>query len=324
MELSSFVCDLTRAQAVDHTQLLQKLWSDYGGLYRLQLRGAAMASVIAKRIDLLPPTSHPRGWQGQIGHARKQRSYQVELNWYRHYAGLTSSLCRVPAYLGCHQGDDDLIVVMEDLQSTGFEPLEPRLTDAHLLATLRWLAEFHARFMADNGDCLWPSGCYWHLETRQQELAAMDDGPLKQASAALDAALQGCRYQTLVHGDAKTANFLVQPDSGDIAAVDFQYVGKGVGVRDLAYLLGSALDDATLLASGERWLQHYLDTLSNALQQRYHWSPQAAMAVCQQWQQLYPLAWADFERFLQGWSPGHWKLGRYSARQTDLALAQLT
>ena len=32
------------------------------------------------------------------------------------------------------------------------------------------------------------------------------------------------------------------------------------------------------------------------------------------WRALYPVAWTDFYRFLQGWDPGHWKLHRYSER----------
>ena len=37
-------------------------------------------------------------------------------------------------------------------------------------------------------------------------------------------------------------------------------------------------------------------------------------ALEQDWRALYPVAWTDFYRFLQGWSPGHWKLHRYSER----------
>ena len=29
-----------------------------------------------------------------------------------------------------------------------------------------------------------------------------------------------------------------------------------------------------------------------------------------------PFAWADFHRFLKGWSPSHWKINDYSERIT--------
>ena len=34
------------------------------------------------------------------------------------------------------------------------------------------------------------------------------------------------------------------------------------------------------------------------------------------WRPLYRVAWADFHRFMKGWSPGHWKLSDYSERVT--------
>lgn len=35
------------------------------------------------------------------------------------------------------------------------------------------------------------------------------------------------------------------------------------------------------------------------------------------------VAWTDFFRFLQGWSPGHWKIHRYSERLARKVLDQL-
>jgi len=100
----------------------------------------------------------------------------------------------------------------------------------------------------------------------------------------------------LIHGDAKAANFCYSADFRSVAAVDFQYVGKGVGVVDLAYFLGSCLNGEELETKGQALLDHYFNSLSTAI------------------------AWADFERFLQGWSPGHPKLNSYSAKQTLMAL----
>ena len=46
-------------------------------------------------------------------------------------------------------------------------------------------------------------------------------------------------------------------------------------------------------------------------------------ALEQDWRELYPVAWTDFYRFLQGWSPGHWKLHRYSERLAREVLGSL-
>ncbi|MFT5840826.1 MAG: hypothetical protein ACI9UT_003340, partial [Flavobacteriales bacterium] len=43
----------------------------------------------------------------------------------------------------------------------------------------------------------------------------------------------------------------------------------------------------------------------------------------QEWRSLYPLVWADFYRFLLGWSPDHYKINPYMQKQTDTALASL-
>ena len=111
--------------------------------------------------------------------------------------------------------------------------------------------------------------------------------------------------------------------SGDnVAAVDFQYVGGGCGMKDVAYFLGSCLSDNELAKKETNALDHYFDFLRGSLlsQNRY---VDFIDAIEQSWRQLYPVAVADFYRFLCGWSPGHWKMNSYSERVTRNVIDQL-
>jgi len=42
-----------------------------------------------------------------------------------------------------------------------------------------------------------------------------------------------------------------------------------------------------------------------------------------EWRSLFDVAWADFHRFLKGWSPDHWKLNSYSERLTKRVIERL-
>jgi Ser/Thr protein kinase RdoA (MazF antagonist) len=192
-----------------------------------------------------------------------------------------------------------------------------------VISGIKWLAYFHARFLQKDSRDLWPIGTYWYLATRQDEFKVMVSGRLKEAAQALDSALNEASFQTLVHGDAKLANFCFSDsdDSSRFAAVDFQYVGKGVGVKDLAYFLGACLNQDDLFKHEHLLLDEYFMQLKEALE---HYQVKVDFThLQQQWRQLYPLAWADFHRFLSGWSPDHYKINSYMQRQTDIALACL-
>ncbi|MHC4884305.1 MAG: phosphotransferase, partial [Planctomycetota bacterium] len=190
-----------------------------------------------------------------------------------------------------------------------------------LTACLAWLAHFHAVFLGESPAGLWPVGTYWHLDTRPDELAVLDDPPLKAAAGAIDRALRGARYQTFVHGDAKLANFCFSPGGTTVAAVDFQYVGGGCGMKDLAYFLGSALPEEACERGEGELLDTYFGFLAEAL--ALHQPAIDAAAVEAEWRPLFPVAWTDFHRFLKGWSPGHWKLTTYSERLAQRVLVDL-
>jgi hypothetical protein len=59
-------------------------------------------------------------------------------------------------------------------------------------------------------------------------------------------------------------------------------------------------------------LDFYFQALKDALASRDKVLDFASLES--DWRALYPVAWTDFFRFLQGWSPGHWKIHSYSER----------
>jgi hypothetical protein len=299
---------------VVRTREVQTLWSGYGRILRVELEDAAAASAVVKLVKPPDLVRHPRGWGGDAGHRRKLRSYEVERAFYEEHAADTAH--RTARCYAAEDSADGLRLLLEDLDAAGYAGRRRIPKDEELARCLQWLASFHAAHFGSAPTGLWPNGTYWHLATRQDELAAMQDGALRAAAAALDGALRGCRHRTWVHGDAKVGNFCFAAD--DVAAVDFQYVGGGCGVQDVAYLISSCLDDAAC----ERRADDLLDTYFEALRERLP-ARVDADDVEREWRALYPAAWADFHRFLNGWAPDHWKIHGYTRRMTRAALDQL-
>ena len=301
--------------------MIQTLWSGYGSIARYYLKGSLRDSVVVKQV--LPPAleNHPRGWNSDLSHQRKMRSYEVESQWYREFSQHCDAGCRVAECVGLTAGDNEFLLVLEDLDASGFSLRKSTATLSQMQSCLRWLANFHAIFMGQEPAGLWPVGTYWHLDTRPDELAVLDDLPLKQAAGKIDALLNDARYQTLVHGDAKLANFCFAADEAAVAAVDFQYVGGGCGMKDVAYFIGSCLHEDDCERYVPILLDDYFSLLSEALAVRR--VAVDAAAVEQEWRKLFPVAWADFHRFLKGWSPGHWKINDYSERITQALVSQL-
>jgi aminoglycoside phosphotransferase (APT) family kinase protein len=276
------LCAWTGARSARPQARIQSLWSGYGEVRRIALQGAAVDTVVVKHVK--PPVD---------AHPRKLRSYQVERCWYQDWAPRCDA--RVPAFFGAWSDGTESVFALEDLGAAQLAPRRMGLSPSDARSVLRWLARFHACFLGCDPVGLWPQGTYWHLATRQLELQRMPDGPLKRDAAALDAQLRGARFQTLVHGDAKPANFLLSRDGETVAAVDFQYVGGGPGIRDVAYLLEGF---GWLRGDRGALLDHYFACLLRSLGPAHR--PHAA-ALETEWRGLLPVAQRDFERFLAGW-----------------------
>lgn len=312
----------TAADECFHLQDIQSLWSGYGKIMRYGLKGGDRDRVVVKHVKLPNQRHHPRGWNTNRSHQRKVKSYQVESAWYRDWSHACDDSCRVPLCLALESDDDEFLMVFEDLDASGFPVRKHSVSLDEMKVCLRWLANFHATFMGQTPSGLWPQGTYWHLETRPDELAVLDDGELKQAAEKIDEQLRTARYQTFVHGDAKLANFCFSDAHSSnsrlsekgvhVAAVDFQYVGGGCGMKDVAYFVGSCLHEEDCERYEVVLLDDYFTALKGALESRN--STLDFDDIQQEWHALYPVAWTDFHRFVKGWSPGHWKVHSYSER----------
>lgn len=299
-------------------EVIQSLWGGYGELVRVNY---STCSVIIKHVKLPKPSEHPRGWNTDRSHQRKLHSYQVEVNWYTDFSREVNTRCRVPQGLKTFQSENEWLIVMEDLAEAGFPKV---ITDAkleHLRACLTWLANFHARYIGVRSDKLWHSGTYWHLATRPDELEVLQDTELKNAAQVIDQTLSQAKFKTLVHGDAKLANFCFDREESSVAAVDFQYVGHGCAMKDVALFMSSAVKPERC-AEMEVWV---LDTYFAQLQQALmvYQSNLDPNEVEREWRPLFAVAWADFQRFVKGWSPDHWKINPYTEALTSRALAHL-
>jgi hypothetical protein len=284
--------------------------------------------VIVKCVVPPPGTKHDVA--EARSHRRKLRSYEVERAFYRTYAARCGAVARVPAALHVGGGGERTLLVLEDLDASGFGARRHRVSEAQLSACLRWLAHFHARFLGTRPEALWSVGTYWHLATRPDELAAIRDAAIRRAAPLLDERLNRARYRTLVHGDAKLQNFCFADTGDGVAAVDFQYVGGGVGVKDVAYCLTSCLGPRELERAAPEHLSAYFRELRNAVAARHadeaREPPHDALdidALEAEWRELYPLACADFYRFLLGWAGGLESRDAYLEGVTRRVLARL-
>lgn len=313
----AYLLNLMQAKSISKKEHIQSLWSDYGSIDRYYLTNGEPAQVVIKHIDLRKASQHPRGWHTNISHQRKINSYAVETNWYTHYANRCTNHCKVPKLIGSYKKGQEQWIILEDL-NPNFPAKLSQINVEEIKVCLHWLAHFHSTFLQEAPTELWPIGSYWHLNTRPEEFEALENGPLKKYAKQIDEVLNTARYQTFIHGDAKLANFCFAEDHQKVAAVDFQYIGKGCGLKDVMYFMSSCLSGEECAALENELLDYYFSILEAATTSKLNQT--AFQALETEWRKLYAFAWADFVRFLLGWMPGHYKLHDYSLSQLDKTL----
>tara|TARA_B100000925_G_C22004590_1_gene473012 strand:- start:238 stop:1215 length:978 start_codon:yes stop_codon:yes gene_type:complete len=311
------IIDATKIKSI---QVIQNLWSDYGHILRINTDSKKHPSIIVKDIHFSNIPNHPRGWNSDISHQRKIKSYEVEESFYKYYA-LKCKASIVPRYINCIKDKNRTLLIIEDLDAIGFNERKRNLKPDEVKSCIHWIANFHATFLKESPSHLWPIGTYWHLKTRQDEFKQITDKNIIKYASLIDHKLRNTNYKTIVHGDAKVANFCFNPDEKKVAAVDFQYVGGGCGIKDLAYFIGSTLDESQCELYENEILDYYFDSFFSELNRSKNFINNYELE--HEWRYLYSFAWADFHRFLLGWKPDHYKLTNYSQKMLEKTILKL-
>ncbi|QQM66418.1 DUF1679 domain-containing protein [Pseudoalteromonas sp. LC2018020214] len=295
---------------------LTSLWSGCGSIVQCQLDDKA---CVIKAIKIPSYIYHPKIKQSEFALKRKQHSYSVEYTFYKLYSQHLPVHAQSIECIGAINKDDEYALVFKDFTKHGFTQAGPQ----HVKAILRWLAHFHAFNLSKPAEGLWQQGNYWHLSTRPDEFNKLKDNldkksDIKNAAHKIDEQLQSCAYKTLIHGDAKLANFAAN-ERDEILGYDFQYIGAGCGIIDVMYFMTSCLSDAQLHECADEYIAYYFDNLKAAITTYHPTAP--ASKIADDWLALWPSAWADFYRFLAGWSPEHQKINSYMQQQVNSWLA---
>jgi hypothetical protein len=320
IDFKNYLLKVSQSSDCKEIEVIQSLWSGYGKISRYKLIDSQFETVVVKCISLYNSSDHPRGWNTDKSHDRKVKSYQVEAYWYANWNQQCHANCRVPKSLGSFSVGVDQWIVLEDLDPY-FPVRKNKLTFSEVQVCLKWLANFHATFLSRKPVGLWEVGTYWHLDTRPDEFEKIEHQELKSKAHQIDEMLNQCIYQTIVHGDAKLANFCFSLNGEHVVAVDFQYVGGGCGMKDVAYFLGSCLSGPDCELYQDELLGYYFSELEGALQ---------ALTLNlnfeelkDEWTRMYPIACADFTRFMLGWMPAHQKVNDYSMKLVNAVLGKL-
>lgn len=298
---------MTGIKSVESRNLLQ-LWTGAGGIDEIFVTGTdgSGCSFVAKSIgsykmledDELALVDH-------MSYYNEATFYEHDLADRMYNAGLQ---CPRPLLVD-RRTDGEVTICMTKLRGRSF-----RRTEKDIKAALTWLARLHALFWGERADKvvemgLLQQGCFWHLDTRQIELARMPARDrLRLAASGIDARLKADEMQTMCHGDPKGAN-IMWDDRDGISFYDFQWFGKAPPSKDLAYFFATAAGVSS--DTEETYLRHYHLELGKLLEAQ---GEDSRPTFAHLWDS-YRLAHCDL---------GRWMVGGFKFGNTNLIFGHVT
>ena len=165
----------------------------------------------------------------------------------------------------------------------------------------------YADLLGDS-DSEWSSALCQPIPTVDESLAELVAQVLSPDASADATPSAISDYETLIHGDVKSENLFANTEGSAVAFFDFQYVGMGLGVCDLAKLFTCSVpmhmlttealsgDVALAMTDGERGLlQRYQRMISSVAGKEYPW---------RELEMHWSTALVDWLRFQASW--GFW------------------
>jgi hypothetical protein len=206
--------------------------------------------------------------------------YTLELGWYRELAPKFDVACPACLHIESANDDQDFVLLLEDLAPAAQGDQLAGASIAQVEAALVQAARLHAPLWAsprlDEIAWLRPSEASanmvrtllppFYAQFRERyaarlapDILAMGDAFITRLGGYMDRPPSAI---TLQHRDFRIDNLLFSPDGAHAHVVDWQTLGVGPGMLDVAYLLGASFADADVRAAHERRLvDFYADQL---------------------------------------------------------------
>ncbi|CAG5100210.1 Oidioi.mRNA.OKI2018_I69.XSR.g16894.t1.cds [Oikopleura dioica] len=297
-------------------EIIQLLWKGFGAIYRVQKEDGS--TVILKHFNFAHETEPE---DDPMPNETRFLSFKREISFYEELANLSLS-AKVPRYIASKDIKSGKVMAMEDLDPIGFPARfknRCNLSFERVIPMVKWLANFHADFWrCEKAEKLmWKEATYWNIEKRRDEFERCKEKELDliKLGEKIDRIIHEAKHKTLIHGDGKVENFCFSEDGMDVAGIDFQWSGMGVGTTDLYYLLTSCYEE---FSRYDEIVDEYFKFFRKAMEGK----PEVD-EIEREWRWLWPFIVADFERFLITWNPTHWKRNEYSAQQSKIAVEMI-
>jgi hypothetical protein len=214
--------------------------------------------------------------------AKLVRNYELEISWYRDLAAASPINCPECFHAEIDINGIDFVLLLEDRSPARQGDQLLGADDPQMRSAIAEMASLHAAhwnsdmlhkyewltYSTGNKELvrqllpgLYPGFCERYRGRLSPEILDMGQGLVDNIGVYLDTSIAA---RTVIHGDFRLDNLLFSP-SGEVTVVDWQTVGTGSPMADLAYFIGTSIADPAAREGCERGLfEYYLAQLALA------------------------------------------------------------